>query len=144
MQKSGFQAKTDLAELVQVLTWFDNFIQSSLPELTYMQCQTLLAEGFTNAVRHAHKHRASDTPIDIEVQLWNQQVEIRIWDYGQPFDLIQKMKNMPTKIDPDSVGGRGLKLLEQMAEHLSYFRTEDDRNCLLITKLIPSTPDLKI
>jgi serine/threonine-protein kinase RsbW len=141
MQKSGFQAKTDLAELSQVLAWFDNFTESLLPEITFMQCQILLAEGFTNAVRHAHKNYPSHTPIDIEVVMLPQQIEIRIWDYGQPFDMGQKLESLPARIDTESTGGRGLKLLMLMSGQLSYFRTEDDRNCLLITKQIPGIPN---
>jgi serine/threonine-protein kinase RsbW len=133
MAKSSFQAKTDLSELIWVLTWFDEFTQSSLPETTFMQCQTLLAEGFTNAVRHAHQSKEIDRPIDIELQLMNQQIEIRIWDYGEPFDLLQKVKSLPEKVDTDSTGGRGLKLLEQIADGFSYIRT-DQRNCLVMTK----------
>ena len=133
MPKSSFRAKTNLSELVQVLTWFDEFTQSSLPEKTFMQCQTLLAEGFTNAVRHAHQSKAIDLPIDIELQLLNQQIEIRIWDYGEPFDLLQKVKSLPERVDTDSTGGRGLKLLEQIADGFSYIRT-DQRNCLTMIK----------
>jgi serine/threonine-protein kinase RsbW len=140
MQKSGFQAKTDLAELSQVLAWFDEVMQSSLPEITFMQCQILLAEGFTNAVRHAHKDRSLNTPIDLEVVMLPEQLEIRIWDYGQPFDLEQKIKSLPAKVDTAATGGRGLKLLMIMAGHLSYFRTEDDRNCLLIIKQFSRSP----
>ncbi|HEY9639520.1 MAG TPA: ATP-binding protein, partial [Coleofasciculaceae cyanobacterium] len=69
-----------------------------------------------------------------------QQIEIRIWDYGEPFDLEQKLKSLPAKIDSDSIGGRGLKLLMLMAGHLSYSRTADDRNCLLITKQFSRSP----
>jgi len=134
MPKSSFRATTNLSELVQILAWFDAFTQSSLPETTFMECQTLLAEGFTNAVRHAHQSKAIDLPIDIELQLRDQQIEIRIWDYGEPFDLLQKVKSLPEKVDTESIGGRGLKLLEQIADGFSYIRT-DQRNCLMMTKL---------
>jgi serine/threonine-protein kinase RsbW len=139
MQKSVFQTKTDLTELGRVLNWFDEFVQSSLPNPVLMQCQTLLAEGFTNAVRHAHKGQSVDIPIDFEITLTRQptgqKIEIRIWDYGQPFDLTQKLNSLPDEIDVESLGGRGLKLIQQMADNFTYVRTEDQRNCLLITKI---------
>ncbi|MBI4784159.1 MAG: ATP-binding protein [Oscillatoriophycideae cyanobacterium NC_groundwater_1537_Pr4_S-0.65um_50_18] len=133
MPNSSLRAKTDLSELVRVLTWFDEFTQSSLPETTFMQCQTLLAEGFTNAVRHAHQSKAIDLPIDLELQLSEQQIEMRIWDYGEPFDLLQKVKSLPEKVDTNSTGGRGLKLLEQIADGFSY-RRDNQRNCLVMIK----------
>ncbi|MBD3885459.1 anti-sigma regulatory factor [Phormidium tenue FACHB-886] len=134
MQKRIFQTKTDLAELSSILAWFEEFAQPLLTELLLMQCQTLLAEGFTNAVRHAHKGQVTETPIEIEVALSNTDITMRIWDSGAPFDLSAKMRSLPAQIDTDAVGGRGLKLLEKIADRVSYERVEDDRNCLVIIK----------
>jgi serine/threonine-protein kinase RsbW len=134
MQKQVFQTKTDLAELSSILAWFDQFAQPRLTGVLLMQCQTLLAEGFTNAVRHAHRNHESETPIEIEIVLSQTDVIIRIWDFGAPFDLLAKIKSLPAQIDTSSVGGRGLKLLEKMADGVSYERVEPDRNCLMILK----------
>jgi serine/threonine-protein kinase RsbW len=134
MQKRILQARTDLAELSRVLAWFNEFTQVALTEPLLMQCQTLLAEGFTNAVRHAHQSQAIDLPIEIEVTLSASEITIRVWDYGRPFDLLEKIRSLPAQIDTSSVGGRGLKLLEKMADWVGYERLEGDRNCLVIVK----------
>lgn len=139
MQKRIFQTKTDLAELSLVLAWFEEFAQPLLTELLLMQCQTLLAEGFTNAVRHAHKDRETETPIQIEVALSNTDITMRIWDSGAPFDLLAKLRSLPAQIDTSAVGGRGLMLLEKIADWVSYER-EDDRNCLVIIKKLTKEP----
>ena len=134
MQKRILQAETDLTELSRVLIWFTEFAQSILAEPLLMQCQTLLAEGFTNAVRHAHQSQAIDLPIEIEVTLSDTDITMRVWDYGQPFDLLDKIKSLPAQIDTHSAGGRGLRLIARIADGVGYERSEGDRNCLVIVK----------
>ena len=134
MQKASFTAKTDFTELNHILSWFNQITQDCLPRTALIQCQTLLAEGFTNAVRHAHQGYAVEKPIEIEVTLLEQQLEIRIWDYGQPFDLIQQLEKLPKQVDASASSGRGLKLLKKIADRFDYIRLEDDRNCLFMVK----------
>lgn len=134
VQKISFTAKTDFTELNPILDWFDHATQSCLPRAALIQCQTLLAEGFTNAVRHAHQGYAVETPIEIEVTLLERQLELRIWDYGQPFDLIQKLEKLPEQVDASASSGRGLKLIKKIADRFDYIRLEDGRNCLLVIK----------
>jgi len=133
-QQAHLRVKTDLCALAQVLAWFDQFNHVGMPHPVWLQCQLALAEGFTNAVRHAHRDYPIETAIDIEVKIQNQCLEMRIWDYGVGFDLNQTLAAMPPQIDRNAEGGRGLKLMQQMADTLSYARTPDQRNCLLIIK----------
>ncbi|NJL36296.1 MAG: ATP-binding protein [Leptolyngbyaceae cyanobacterium RM2_2_4] len=133
-KKAHLQVNTDLSELTQVLSWFDQFNSAIIPPSVWLQCQLALAEGFTNAVRHAHQNCPEETPIDMEITLFDQALEIRIWDIGAGFDLSQKLDEMPPEIDQDAEGGRGLKLMQQMSDLLSYTQTGDRRNCLLIVK----------
>lgn len=75
-----------------------------------------------------------DLLIDLEVQVFDDRIEIRIWDQGAPFDLTERLQRMPRDLDTEAEGGRGLRLMERIADHLSYTRTGDTRNCLLIVK----------
>ncbi|MFB2839727.1 ATP-binding protein [Floridanema evergladense] len=134
LSKSRIQLKTDLKALTEVLTWFDRLYNSGIPREVWLRCQLALAEAFTNAVRHAHKSKPSEVPIDIEVTVTENSIEMRVWDYGFPFDLKEKLKLMPTNHENDSGGGRGLRLLEATTDILSYTRSSDDRNCLLMVK----------
>ncbi|MBW4520956.1 MAG: ATP-binding protein [Scytolyngbya sp. HA4215-MV1] len=134
IRKASLQVNTDLNALVQVLTWFDQFHHPPLSEQVWLQCQLILAEGFTNAVRHAHRNLPPDTIIEIESALFFQYLEIKIWDYGQPFDLAAFVNSLPPEIDQNAEGGRGLHLMRKMADELSYIRTGHDRNCLLLVK----------
>ncbi len=134
IHRDSIQVNTDLNALTQVLAWFDQFNCPPVSYQTWMQCQLALAEGFTNAVRHAHQGQPIEQLIDIEVIIFPEWLEMRIWDHGEPFNLIQKLKSLPPEMDTNAEGGRGLKLMERIADSLSYTRTEDDRNCLLIVK----------
>jgi serine/threonine-protein kinase RsbW len=128
------QVPTDLKALDEVLLWFDQHYQPSIPKKVWLQCQLALAEGFTNAVRHAHKGFSSDVPIEIEVTLSSQCLEMRIWDKGPPFDLEQQLQKLDRNLDQWSGGGRGIAILHKIADKLTYTRTDDNRNCLLMVK----------
>lgn len=128
------QVLSDLRALDQVLSWFDQLYQPSIPKKVWLQCQLALAEGFTNAVRHAHKDLSSDVSIDIDVTLSPQCLELRIWDQGPPFDFEQRLQKLGSKVDEHAEGGRGIAILQKIADKLSYTRTEDNRNCLVIVK----------
>lgn len=132
--QSSQQVPSDLRALDRVLSWFDQFNQPSIPKKAWIQCQLALAEGFTNAVRHAHKDLPSNVPIDIELTLFPHALELRIWDQGPPFDLEQRLQKTEERIDGHSGGGRGIAILQKIADKLSYTRTDDNRNCLLIVK----------
>ncbi|MBD2186381.1 ATP-binding protein [Aerosakkonema funiforme] len=133
-QKSHLQLPTDLKALPQILSWFEQLHQPQIARKLWLRFQLALAEAFTNAVRHAHKNQSPEVPIDIEVTIFEDSIEIRVWDWGPPFDLHKKLSEMLSNEENDSGGGRGLQLMESITDHLSYTRTADDRNCLLMVK----------
>lgn len=134
IEQALLQFPTDLKALDHVLSWFNQLHRPSIPRKVWLQCELALAEGFTNAVRHAHKGLSIDTLIDIEVILLPNRLEIRIWDSGASFDLEQRFRDTSKTVSPSSTGGRGIDILQKIADQLSYTRTEDNRNCLLIVK----------
>ncbi|NEQ36533.1 MAG: ATP-binding protein [Okeania sp. SIO3I5] len=140
-RKADLQVHSDLGENDKVLAWFEHLHQAPIPKTVWIQCELAVAEGFTNATRHAHKYLPRETPIDIEVTMYTDYLEIRIWDYGQPFDLKEwlKVQPEPDMFDP---GGRGIRIMCAIADNISYTHTSDNRNCLFITKhywLYPKT-----
>ncbi|NEP13475.1 MAG: ATP-binding protein [Symploca sp. SIO2C1] len=128
------QFPSDLKALDQILSWFDQLSQPYIPRKVCLQCQLALAEGFTNAVRHAHKDLSGDLSVDIEVTIAPQCLELRIWDWGPPFDLEGRIRQLERRVDRESPGGRGLLILQKISDRLSYTRTDDNRNCLLVAK----------
>ena len=133
LKKADLQVNTGLSSLDPVLSWFAQLYDRAIPTSVWIRCQLALAEGFTNAVRHAHQGKQPNLPVDIEVTVCTESVEIKIWDSGPIFNLDQKIRDM-SEIDPEASGGRGLKLMKDIADSLSYTRTADGRNCLSIVK----------
>ena len=134
LKQSTYEAKTDPKALKGVLAWFDGFHELPIPQEDWLQCQLALIEGFTNAVRHAHKGLSAETPIAIAVIITDTFLDMRIWDHGPGFDfqamLDQKLKTTTS----DSEGGRGLRIMYRVADVVEYARTSDQRNCLHIRK----------
>lgn len=101
LQNIKLKVKTELNAVNQVLQWFEQLESLPIPKRDFWECQLALVEGFTNAVRHAHKGMSLESPIELEVIVCNNHLEMRVWDYGPPFDLKAKLREMLTsKIAP--------------------------------------------
>lgn len=138
LKQDRLQVETDLHAVTQVLQWFEDFTKPLLPQPFQSQCQLAFVEGFTNAVRHAHQNLPPTTPIELELKVFPDSLEMRIWDQGQPFDLQTKLQEAlehHKHADPlAEVGGRGLIFMHQLMDELAYLRVDDERNCLLMRK----------
>ena len=99
----------------------------------------LLAEGFAIAIHHAHEHLSIETPVEIEVVFSANSVELKIWDFGQPFDMFKKLEEIEkltidlSDIDNLPTGALGLQITQTIADQFSYERIKN-RNCLIIHK----------
>jgi len=51
-----------------------------------------VSEACTNAVRPTHKNMPRATPIYLEITVFNERLEIKNWDWGEPFDFKAKLK----------------------------------------------------
>ncbi|MBW4625044.1 MAG: ATP-binding protein [Brasilonema octagenarum HA4186-MV1] len=136
VQQDHLTVKSELKLLNQVQQWFERFCLQHLFQLGWSESQLYrlnlaLAEGFTNAVRHAHHALPPETAIEIDVSLWMDRLEMRIWDYGKPFNPDALEEPEPGTLQ---VGGYGWFLLRRLADHVVYERGVDGRNCLLIVK----------
>lgn len=136
VQHDHLAVKSELKLLNYVQQWFEQFSLRYLSQLGWSQSQLYrlnlaLAEGFTNAVRHAHSTLPPETTIEIEVSLWIDRLEMRIWDQGKPFNPDAIAEPQPGTLQ---VGGYGWFLLRRLADHVAYERSTDGKNCLLILK----------
>ena len=129
------QVQTEPENLVKVLIWFEKLRQSFIPTRAWLECQTVLGEAFDNVVCHAHKKMPKETPIQLKVEIFNNSLIVKIWDYGPGFDLEeycqQKEKEL---VDRYAENGRGIQIITEVADYFSYTRQADERNCLLIVK----------
>ena len=133
----------DLQALAQVLEEFNSIYQDFIPRRDWLQCRLAVAEGFTNAVRHAHRNLPEGLIILIEVLLQHSSMKIKIWDYGFPFDLKEFMLKMSQEDQNWLSSGRGIPILNQIADHLDYYR-QGQKNCLLIVKNFSPTQNKDI
>ena len=92
VQHISLQVNTDLNALTKVLEWFEQLKKLSLPNEVWWNFQLALAEGFTNAVRHAHKNLPVETPVQLEIIVFNGRLELKVWDCGPYFDFDAKLK----------------------------------------------------
>ncbi len=132
------KVKSDLTVQAQVQQWFEHFCSKYISQKyssnrRFYQLNLALAEGFSNAVRHAHQELPSDTIIEIELAINERQIEIRIWDYGKPFNPDILEEPLPGTL---CEGGYGWFLLRRTADRVVYERCQDGRNCLLISSSI--------
>ena len=143
-QKFHLQVDTKLICLQEVLGWFERLVSPCLPKTTGWQCEVALAEAFTNAVRHAHQDLPSSTPIDLEVELFSHFLEMRVWDFGRPFDLNETLLANEKNINSlETEGGRGLQFIKKLTDELQYLTISDYRNCLVIRKKYSSFPSVE-
>jgi serine/threonine-protein kinase RsbW len=136
VQRDHLMVKSELKLLNVVQEWFEQFCSKYLSHLGRSDSQLYrlnlaLAEGFTNAVRHAHHTLPPETAIDIDLSLWDDRLEIRIWDRGKPFNPDAIAEPEPGTLQ---VGGYGWFLLRRLVDRVVYERASDERNCLLIIK----------
>lgn len=134
-QQQTLQVASDLGKLDQVLIWFAQARPKWVQERIWLQLELALAEAFTNAVRHAHHQALQPPPVLIEFQGTTTALELKVWDHGPAFDLQEKLATLPEQISPDQDGGRGLKLLQNIASELEYRRI-GSQNCLILRKVL--------
>ncbi|GAB4341437.1 MAG: hypothetical protein Fur0042_02820 [Cyanophyceae cyanobacterium] len=142
-QQGCLRSPSRLEELPTVQAWFSDCV-SGLTGEQMASLQLAIAEAFTNAVRHAHQGLDERTPIELHVVQRREQVDLQIWDRGQPYDLLGQLATTLEKFaggDPlEKESGRGLLFIHRMVDSMDYQRV-GDRNCLLLSKsLMPSTP----
>ena len=92
VQHISLQVNTDLNALTKALEWFEQLKDLSLPKEVWWKFQLALAEGFTNAVRHAHKNLPVETSVQLEIIVFNGRWELKVWDCGPYFDFDAKLK----------------------------------------------------
>jgi serine/threonine-protein kinase RsbW len=92
VQNISLQVNTELNALTIVLEWFEQLKDLSIPNEVWWNFQLALAEGFTNAVRHAHKNLPVETPVQLEILVFNGRLELKVWDCGPYFNFDAKLK----------------------------------------------------
>ncbi len=146
------EVTSSLDQLTTVEDWFEAWCSLAiardmawLADCRYALC-LILAEGFTNAVRHAHAQHPPETPIRLEITASPEQVQVDIWDYGAPFDPATLPPYDPSHFTAGNAptGGYGWFLMRKLSDHISYSRvtsaTGEVQNRLSFCKVRPDEP----
>lgn len=138
LKQSHLRVTTDINAVAEILAWFDRLVSHQFPPQFCVACKVALDEAFANVVNHAHQHLPKTTSIELELQLFADCIEMRIWDHGKPFDLQAKLDTLHNRsCHLLEETGRGLLLMEKYTDELSYQRLSDQRNCLFMGKKLP-------
>lgn len=124
-----------------MLAWFESLRPLLNNDTAWQQCRIAVVEAFTNAVRHAHRDQPLETPICLEAVLDGDVLTLKVCDRGAPFDLEHYFRHLPPS-STEAEGGRGLRLIRDIADQLSYRRDGDRGNCLHIVKQLVPQPVL--
>lgn len=81
------QFASRLEETTALLDWLERGRPAGVEPLLWIQAQTALVEGFTNAVRHAHGTLACPPPVEVTLEVTPDLLRLMIRDQGRPFDL---------------------------------------------------------
>ncbi|MFM7423984.1 MAG: ATP-binding protein [Elainella sp.] len=127
--------QTKSAALMDLLTWFEKCRPAQVCSLTWLECQTALVEAYANVLEHAHRGMPAETPILIKLAIYRQAIQIQVWDHGPALDLLGQLQCLPDQVAVTAERGRGLLLLRRTMDDLTYFRSPDDCNCLMMTRL---------
>jgi len=144
LQHYHIRVNSDIYALSNLQGWFLQF-QQLLPKPVWMQCNLVLVEVFTNVVSYAHEGLSEETPVDIELAInaTEKFLELKIWDYGEPFDLLAEIDRLSREahknkdfenVDDIPTGGRGLIIAKTIADNIRYETSADGRNCFVMTK----------
>ncbi len=106
-----------------------------------------VVEAVTNAIEHAY-HCELGHQVRVVLNLHPDRAEIEVRDQGNPMDssLLQeagyaKLDLIPDDVELLSVRGRGLSIMKEMMDAVSYWQ-DGAENCLVLTKrLRPQSED---
>jgi serine/threonine-protein kinase RsbW len=83
---------SNLDAMAELLEWFEQHRPGDLDDMVWIQAQTALMEGYTNAVRHAHALLEPPPLVGVTLALVAGRLRLGIRDHGAPFDLETRLQ----------------------------------------------------
>lgn len=116
----GAQAEfpSNLDALATLMEWFEQQRPGGLDEMVWVQAQTALMEGFTNAVRHAHANLNPPPAVEVSVAVEPASLRLGIRDHGLPFDLEAAWRDQID--DADREAHWGLIILQKLQKDFRW------------------------
>lgn len=126
--------ETRSSNVSQVLSWLDEIRPADIHHRLWLECKTVIIEGFDNVVKHAHKDLVPETLISFKLRIYPQGIEMQIWDHGEAFDLVSALQKAPQRVEMEMEHGRGLIIMSRILDYITYTRRFDGSNCLQMIK----------
>lgn len=126
LKQSHLQVETNFNAFQEVLDWFEQFSKGLVQKQFALQCQLILADSFTMVVRSACESCLPTTPIELELKLFADYLEIRILQQGQHFCSLAQL------ISPGA--GREGPIVPSLIDELCYTCLPNRENCLVMRK----------
>jgi PAS domain S-box-containing protein len=121
-RKIPFTYPAKLEKLDAMLSLIHSNAQVYGSDIAY-QIELASSEVITNIIKHAYAQKSGS--IRGEIQLESNQVQIDLFDSGQPFVL----QNIPVKTDQEPhVGGYGLSIVQQLMDRMDYVPSTSQGN----------------
>lgn len=131
--KTELHVPSELRFLNIVENWLLGCLEMDLGESVDWARQSnrlrlVLAEAFSNVVRHAHRDRPY-LPVWVRLELRNSDVCVEVWDYGRGYNLDEYMAPTPEAMQE---GGYGWLIMNRLMDRVEYSLQVDveGRNCL--------------
>jgi serine/threonine-protein kinase RsbW len=118
-------------------------VHIGMDEIQASQVELCIAEAATNAIRHAyHSKRGQTVSITISTDVDRMQIEVCDWGTPMPAEQINRLIHGGEIVEADGAdrtllkeGGRGLQIIHNLMDEVSYFR-EESLNRMQLTKYI--------
>ncbi|MDM8566201.1 ATP-binding protein [Candidatus Halobeggiatoa sp. HSG11] len=106
--------------------------QTPLSQLNQQTMLLAAMEAVNNSLQHAYALDTSlNSSISMQVHFYPERLELHLYDNGMAFD-VNLLDNQDIEPDPLAENGRGLFIIQQSLDKLTYWREQDVNHwCLL-------------
>ncbi|MGC9528256.1 MAG: ATP-binding protein [Limnospira sp.] len=132
------QVPSDIRFLAVVENWLLSSLEVELGNSVDWPSQSnrfrlVLAEAYSNVIRHAHRDQP-DLPVIVRLELGQNDIRLEIWDQGKGY----KMNNYdPPKPEDKQESGYGWLIMNRLMDRVDYKLQVDGRNCLKLEASLP-------
>ncbi|MEM9806203.1 MAG: ATP-binding protein [Cyanobacteria bacterium P01_D01_bin.56] len=114
--------------------WFSRCQPSSVDKGIWAACITAMGEAFENTIYHAKGPSETVNTTRVEVTITTCMIQMCVWDSGPGFNFDQRMKALPKSVPLYAEKGRGLWIIDHIADYVNYCQTDNQLNCFTIQK----------
>ncbi len=138
--RTEIQVPSRLEFLIIVETWLLSSLEVTLGSKVDWPMQSnrvrlVLAEAYSNVVRHAHRDRPH-IPVIVRLHVDDRTMALEIWDHGNGFDLDAYLPPVP---EARQESGYGWMILNRLMDQVEYsLQVEGSRNCLRMETCFPA------